>query len=473
MHDPSEPERCRHQSKEPKPQSRTVKFQDMSEPDHTKRRYKRLAGINTVVIHVDQFYKQRSNVFCRHFEDVQGCKHLPPRITATQFKKARCQCVSSTWQSLCEDVLAALTTIPDLTAARLAIGCADLTDFSIYFFQEKENKSNWMALGHPRKSQETIIRRGVRLSSWDLREEKFREIIRAGARKEIKKQHGQSVLDFRTYGKPVYATKERRGWFRFLALSTRRAADFCTFWSTENNVGESMNKREGSEETSAIYRLKEFRQRECSDLLVSPPDNVDELVALYNSTLTALLDKFAPEKKRSLLSVLIPRGLLQRYAKPRRSGVRRSANGPRVDWRWIVRFIAIQGASVQPSLSKLGRVVNGLLGKDAMAPVLPEMDDQTAASTLSAYFEDKIKTIMDSFSDSHLSLFVPPDDVIEAFQQLMDSLDADTDETLSDFLAYFESTCTWLGIVQRGRRRRPKFDVAMSLQSCGRQPAHN
>ncbi|KAK7479647.1 hypothetical protein BaRGS_00029113, partial [Batillaria attramentaria] len=55
--------------------------------------------------------------------------------------------------------------------------------------------------------------------------------------------------------------------------------------------------------------------------------------------------------------------------------------------------------------------------------------------------------------------FVPPDDVIEAFQQLMDSLDADTEETLSDFLAYFEST--WLGIVQRGRRRRPKFDVAM------------
>ncbi|KAK7487223.1 hypothetical protein BaRGS_00021575, partial [Batillaria attramentaria] len=52
-----------------------------------------------------------------------------------------------------------------------------------------------------------------------------------------------------------------------------------------------------------------------------------------------------------------------------------------------------------------------------------------------------------------------PDDVIEAFQQLMDSLDADTDETLSDFLVYFEST--WLGIVQRGRRRRPKFDVAM------------
>ncbi|KAK7486345.1 hypothetical protein BaRGS_00022393 [Batillaria attramentaria] len=49
--------------------------------------------------------------------------------------------------------------------------------------------------------------------------------------------------------------------------------------------------------------------------------------------------------------------------------------------------------------------------------------------------------------------FVPPDDVIEAFQQLMDSLDADTDETLSE--------STWLGIVQRGRRRRPKFDVAM------------
>ena len=56
--------------------------------------------------------------------------------------------------------------------------------------------------------------------------------------------------------------------------------------------------------------------------------------------------------------------------------------------------------------------------------------------------------------------FVPPDDVIEAFQQLTDSLDADTDETLSDFLAYFEST--WLGIVQRGRRRRHN-----STSPCG------
>ncbi|PVD19466.1 hypothetical protein C0Q70_19955 [Pomacea canaliculata] len=37
-----------------------------------------------------------------------------------------------------------------------------------------------------------------------------------------------------------------------------------------------------------------------SALLVSPPDNVDELVALYNSTLTALLDKFAPVKKRCI-----------------------------------------------------------------------------------------------------------------------------------------------------------------------------
>jgi hypothetical protein len=55
--------------------------------------------------------------------------------------------------------------------------------------------------------------------------------------------------------------------------------------------------------------------------------------------------------------------------------------------------------------------------------------------------------------------FVPPDDVIDAFQQLMDSLDVHTDQILSDFLAYFEGT--WLGIVQRGRRRRPKFDIAI------------
>jgi hypothetical protein len=55
--------------------------------------------------------------------------------------------------------------------------------------------------------------------------------------------------------------------------------------------------------------------------------------------------------------------------------------------------------------------------------------------------------------------FVPPNRVTEAFQELMGSLDDETDELLSDFLSYFEAT--WIGVVQRGRRRRPLFAVSL------------
>ena len=59
--------------------------------------------------------------------------------------------------------------------------------------------------------------------------------------------------------------------------------------------------------------------------------------------------------------------------------------------------------------------------------------------------------------------FVPPDDVIEAFQHLMDSLDADTDERLSDFLAYFESNApnTWQACQQvaQGAGKHRAYDT--------------
>ena len=58
--------------------------------------------------------------------------------------------------------------------------------------------------------------------------------------------------------------------------------------------------------------------------------------------------------------------------------------------------------------------------------------------------------------------FVPLDDVPVLFEQFLQSLNTETDAILEDFLLYFEST--WIGIMQRGRRRRPVFDI--SLWSC-------
>ena len=55
--------------------------------------------------------------------------------------------------------------------------------------------------------------------------------------------------------------------------------------------------------------------------------------------------------------------------------------------------------------------------------------------------------------------FVPPNRVAEAFQELMGSLDDETDELLSDFLSYFEAT--GICVVQRGRRHRPLFAISL------------
>ena len=55
--------------------------------------------------------------------------------------------------------------------------------------------------------------------------------------------------------------------------------------------------------------------------------------------------------------------------------------------------------------------------------------------------------------------FVPKEDIIDVFNELMASLDEETDEVLGEFLVYFETT--WLGAVQRGRRRHPCFDISL------------
>lgn len=55
--------------------------------------------------------------------------------------------------------------------------------------------------------------------------------------------------------------------------------------------------------------------------------------------------------------------------------------------------------------------------------------------------------------------FVHSNLVIDKFNELMASLGDETNEILGEFLAYFAAT--WLGVVQRGRRRRPLFDIKM------------
>ena len=55
--------------------------------------------------------------------------------------------------------------------------------------------------------------------------------------------------------------------------------------------------------------------------------------------------------------------------------------------------------------------------------------------------------------------FVPINLVPDAFNALMGSLDDELDQLLEDFLLYFQTT--WIGIVQRRRRRNPTFLIAL------------
>ena len=52
--------------------------------------------------------------------------------------------------------------------------------------------------------------------------------------------------------------------------------------------------------------------------------------------------------------------------------------------------------------------------------------------------------------------FVPIALLPDAFNSL-DSLDDEQDQHLAEFLIYFQTT--WIGIVQRGRRRQPMFPL--------------
>uniref|UniRef100_A0A0K2SY70 FLYWCH-type domain-containing protein n=1 Tax=Lepeophtheirus salmonis TaxID=72036 RepID=A0A0K2SY70_LEPSM len=53
--------------------------------------------------------------------------------------------------------------------------------------------------------------------------------------------------------------------------------------------------------------------------------------------------------------------------------------------------------------------------------------------------------------------FVPPDEVNDIFDRFINQMDEKIDEILGEFLQYFETT--WLGIVQRGKRRKPLIEI--------------
>ncbi|PVD19602.1 hypothetical protein C0Q70_20092 [Pomacea canaliculata] len=107
------------------------------------------------------------------------------------------------------------------------------------------------------------------------------------------------------------------------------------------------------------------------------------------STLTALLDKFAPVKKRCITERPDTAWFTPEVRRAKK--VRRQA-----ERRWRKSRLEVDRQIYRHTRSQCSAIIVKARSRDD--------DDQIAASTLSAYFEDKIKTIMDSFSDSVATL---------------------------------------------------------------------
>ena len=80
-----------------------------------------------------------------------------------------------------------------------------------------------------------------------------------------------------------------------------------------------------------------------------------------------------------------------------------------------------------------------------------------------------LRTMHQVFSSSCVCTSV----LTEALQDLMACLDDETDEPRSHLQSYVEAT--WIGVVRRGRRRRPQFAISLRNVNTrvGKDPRRN
>ena len=155
-----------------------------------------------------------------------------------------------------------------------------------------------------------------------------------------------------------------------------------------------------------------------SKLVMSPPDDVEQLVLLYNHTLSSLLDTYAPVTEKfvrdrpdsfwftpSVRKAKLARRIAEK--RWRRSGIEVDKQMFRKARNMFAQEIRhAKSEHVQAVLKAAGTdsrkmfsVVNDLLGKKSAPLVLPDLSSELAAATLCSYFNDKVETIRQSFGE--------------------------------------------------------------------------
>ena len=187
-----------------------------------------------------------------------------------------------------------------------------------------------------------------------------------------------------------------------------------------------------------------------SELVNSPPDDVNQLANVYNSTISNLLDKHAP---------LVSKKIVERENKafdPQVKELKKKKRDAEIKWRnsdsksvdenkeiyrkarneYNVSIEKARSKNIQNEIRAASKnprktfdIVNNLLGKQQTLPILPDSDEQTAADTLSHYFIDKIEKISSDLESAAKNLpetaenfLVPNGSSITTFDQVDETI---------------------------------------------------
>ena len=156
-----------------------------------------------------------------------------------------------------------------------------------------------------------------------------------------------------------------------------------------------------------------------SDLVISPPDDISQLVLLYNNTLSSMLETFAPRtelyvRDRPNTAWFTPSVRMAKLARRqaerhwRLSGLEVDKQMFKIARNKLTNVIRrAKAKQVQSALEaagtdyrKLFSIVQNLLGKNELSPILPDMSSEQAAEALNEFFNEKVETIRNSF-DNH------------------------------------------------------------------------
>lgn len=176
-----------------------------------------------------------------------------------------------------------------------------------------------------------------------------------------------------------------------------------------------------------------------SELIVDPPNDLNELTELYNSTLSTLLDKHAPLKEKTVID-RNNQGFdekAQEAKRLKRESERQWRKSGLTVHKQIFRQrkneynVIVEQSSAKHIQNELKEsinnpkrtfdIVNNLLGKDASSPILPNLDENLAAETISTYFTEKIVNISSDLENAASQLPDTSEDNIDCTGSVLTS----------------------------------------------------